>query len=377
MRLLICAGGTGGGVYPALAVLKALKGLMVAGSKAKDLPTRQPANLETLWVGGESGMEAELVERERIPFDTIPAGGLHGVGLRALPCNLTQLARGVVASQKLLRKFRPDVLFFTGGFVAGPMAFAGRNIPTLLFVPDIEPGLALKSLARFADCIVVSAADSQKYFSKKVTVTGYPLRTDLEAWTRSDARRTLGLNDDLPVLLVFGGSKGAHSINLAVLPHLPTLLEMAQVVHITGQSDWETAQSTRAGLTSGQKRRYHVFPYLHEEMGAALASADLVVSRAGASTLGEFPFFGLPAVLVPYPHAWRYQKVNADHLAERGAAVIVKDERLQDELSMVVKDLLDNPSKREAMSAAMRSLAQPQAAQNIARQLLALGGKRL
>ena len=322
-------------------------------------------------------MEAELVERERIPFDTIPAGGLHGVGLRALPCNLTQLARGVVASQKLLRKFRPDVLFFTGGFVAGPMAFAGRNIPTLLFVPDIEPGLALKSLARFADCIAVSAADSQKYFSKKVTVTGYPLRTDLEAWTRSDARRTLGLNDDLPVLLVFGGSKGAHSINLAVLPHLPTLLEMAQVVHITGQSDWETAQSTRAGLTSGQKRRYHVFPYLHEEMGAALASADLVVSRAGASTLGEFPFFGLPAVLVPYPHAWRYQKVNADHLAERGAAVIVKDERLQDELSMVVKDLLDNPSKREAMSAAMRSLAQPQAAQNIARQLLALGGKRL
>ncbi len=322
-------------------------------------------------------MEAELVERERIPFDTIPAGGLHGVGLRALPCNLTQLARGVVASQKLLHKFRPDVLFFTGGFVAGPMAFAGRNIPTLLFVPDIEPGLALKSLARFADCIAVSAADSQKYFSKKVTVTGYPLRTDLETWTRSDARRTLGLNDDLPVLLVFGGSKGAHSINLAVLPHLPTLLEMAQVVHITGQSDRETAQSTRAGLTSGQKRRYHVFPYLHEEMGAALASADLVVSRAGASTLGEFPFFGLPAVLVPYPHAWRYQKVNADHLAERGAAVIVKDERLQDELSMVVKDLLDNPSKREAMSAAMRSLAQPQAAQNIARQLLALGGKRL
>lgn len=322
-------------------------------------------------------MEAELVKRERIPFSTIPAGGLHGVGLRALPRNITQLARGVVASQKILREFKPDVLFFTGGFVAGPMAFAGRNIPTLLFVPDIEPGLALKSLARFADCIAVSAADSQKYFSKKVTVTGYPLRADLEAWTRSDARRTLGLlKEDLPVLLIYGGSKGAHSINLAILPHLPTLLETTQVVHITGQSDWETAQSTHAGLTSGQKRRYHVFPYLHEEMGAALASADLVVSRAGASTLGEFPFFGLPAILVPYPHSWRYQKVNADYLAERGAAVIVKDERLQDELLMVVKDLLVNPSKREAMSAAMRSLAQPQAAQNIARQLLALGGKR-
>jgi len=375
---LICAGGTGGGVYPALAVLKALKGLMVAGSKMDNLQTFQPASLETLWVGGEGGMEAELVKREGIPFATIPAAGLHGVGLRALPRNITQLARGVVASHKILREFKPDVLFFTGGFVAGPMAFAGRNIPTLLFVPDIEPGLALRSLARFADRITVSAADSQKYFSKKVTVTGYPLRADLEAWTRSEARRTLGLhNEDLPVLLIYGGSKGAHSINVAILPHLPTLLEMAQVVHITGQSDWETARSTRAGLTSGQKTHYHAFPYLHEEIGAALASADLVVSRAGASTLGEFPFFGLPAILVPYPYAWRYQKVNADHLAERGAAVIVKDERLQEELLVVVKDLLDNPSKRKAMKVAMRSLVQPQAAQAIAGQLLALGEQRL
>ncbi|MBI1855632.1 MAG: undecaprenyldiphospho-muramoylpentapeptide beta-N-acetylglucosaminyltransferase [Chloroflexi bacterium] len=363
MRLLICAGGTGGGVYPALAVLQALKGLQVESS-----------SLETLWVGGEGGMEAELVKREGIPFAAIPAAGLHGVGLRALPRNITQLARGVIASQKILRGFKPDVLFFTGGFVSGPMAFAGRNIPTLLFVPDIEPGLALKSLARFADCITVSAADSQKYFSKQVIVTGYPLRAELKAWTRSDARRTLGLNDNLPVLLIYGGSKGAHSINLAVLPHLPGLLEMAQVVHITGQSDWETAQSTRAGLTSGQRTRYHAFPYLHEEMGAALASADLVVSRAGASTLGEFPFFGLPAILIPYPYAWRYQKVNADHLAERSAAVIIKDEQLQEELLLVVKDLLENPSKRKAMSAAMRSLAKPQAAQAVAGQLLELGG---
>lgn len=323
-------------------------------------------------------MEAELVKREGIPFTVIPAAGLHGVGLRTLPRNLSQLARGIIAAQKILRGFKPDVLFFTGGFVAAPLAFAGRNIPALLFVPDIEPGLALKSLARFADRITVSAADSQKYFSKKVTVTGYPLRAGLTAWTRSEARRTLGLlNKNLPVLLVYGGSKGAHSINLAVLPRLPALLEMAQVVHITGQSDWETAQSTRAALTSGQKKRYHAFPYLHEEMGAALASADLVVSRAGASTLGEFPFFGLPAILVPYPYAWRYQKVNADHLAERGAAVIVKDERLQEDLLLVIKDLLENPTKREAMRAAMKSLARPAAAQAIAGQLLALGEQRL
>lgn len=322
-------------------------------------------------------MEAELVKRERIPFTAIPAAGLHGVGLRALPRNLIQSARGVSASQKILREFKPDVLFFTGGYVAGPMAFAGRKIPTLLYVPDIEPGLALKSLARFADVIAVTTEESQKYFTQKVTVTGYPLRADLAAWTKQKGRAALKLKDDSPVLLVVGGSKGARSINQVIGASLPALLEMAQVLHITGQSDWNAVEAARAGLRSAQRTRYHAYPYLHEEMGAALAAADLVIARAGASTLGEFPFFGLPAILVPYPYAWRYQKVNADYLAERGAAIMLEDELLQSDLVIVVKDLLDNPSKREAMRQAMRPLRRPQAAQSIAEQVIALGEKRL
>jgi undecaprenyldiphospho-muramoylpentapeptide beta-N-acetylglucosaminyltransferase len=350
-------------VYPALAVLQALN-------------AKRP-DVEILWVGSEGGMEAELVKREGISFAAIPAAGLHGVGLRALPRNLTQLTRGMIASQKILREFRPDVLFFTGGYVAGPMAFAGRAIPTLLFVPDIEPGLALKSLARFADRITVSTEDSQKYFSQKVTVTGYPLRADLTAWTRQKGRQALKLDEDLPVLFIVGGSSGARSINQAIVPNLPTLLEMAQVVHVTGHLDWGAVEMARAGLMSVQMRRYQAHPYLHEKMGAALAAADLVVARAGASTLGEFPFFGLPAILVPYPYAWRYQKVNADYLAQRGAAIIVKDELLHEELLTVVKDLLENPSKREAMQNAMRSLVRPHAAQVIAGQLLELGGQGL
>ena len=364
-------------MYPALAVLKALEGLNV-GKLASSQPSNlQPSNLETLWVGGEGGMEAELVKREGIAFDTIPAAGLHGVGLRALPRNMSQLSKGVLASRKILREFKPDVLFFTGGYVAGPMALAGRRIPTLLFVPDIEPGLALKSLARFADRIAVTAEDSQKYFSRKVVVTGYPLRADLTAWTKQKARQTLKLDDDLPVLLIVGGSKGARSINQVVVPNLPTLLDMAQVIHISGQSDWEVVQTARSGLTSAHRARYHIFPYLHEEMGAALASADLVLARAGASTLGEFPFFGLPAILIPYPYAWRYQKVNADYLAQRGAAVVVKDELLKSELLNVVKALIENPTKRDAMRTAMKSLARPRAADVIAEQLFELGGQRL
>ncbi|HEX2697742.1 MAG TPA: glycosyltransferase, partial [Anaerolineales bacterium] len=132
-----------------------------------------------------------------------------------------------------------------------------------------------------------------------------------------------------------------------------------------------------AGLTSAQKTRYQAFPYLHEKMGAALAAGDLVIARAGASTLGEFPFFSLPAILVPYPHAWRYQEVNADYLAERGAAIMLEDGLLQTRLLKVVKDLLENPHKLEAMQNAMKSLRHPQAAQAIAEQLLELGGQRL
>jgi UDP-N-acetylglucosamine--N-acetylmuramyl-(pentapeptide) pyrophosphoryl-undecaprenol N-acetylglucosamine transferase len=331
--------------------------------------------VETLWVGSEGGMEAELVKRAGIPYRMIPAAGVHGVDLQALPGNLLQLSRGYLASRRILHGFRPDVLFFTGGYVAVPMAFAGQRIPTLLYVPDIEPGLALRTLARFADRITVTASDSQHYFKQKVIVTGYPLRPDLSTWARYQARTALGLSSNKPTLLIFGGSQGARSLNRATLARLPELLEMAEVVHISGQLDWDEIEKAEADLKSAQRKRYHTFPYLHE-MGKALAAADLVVSRAGASCLGEFPFFELPAILVPYPHAWRYQKVNASYLAQYGAAVILDDSRLQEELLDTIKVLLDNPGKRNSMKRAMRALSKPDAAQAIASQLVELAGEK-
>ncbi|HEY5984730.1 MAG TPA: undecaprenyldiphospho-muramoylpentapeptide beta-N-acetylglucosaminyltransferase [Anaerolineales bacterium] len=362
MRLLICAGGTGGGAYPALATLQALNA--------------EHAGVETLWVGSETGMEAEFVKRAGIRYGTIPAAGLHGVGLRALPGNLITLARGVGASRRHLRTFRPDVVFFTGGYLAAPMAVAARGTPALLYVPDIEPGLALKFLARFTDRIAVTSPESQKYFGKKVVVTGYPVRQDMQKWTRKAGRAALKLSPSGPVLLVAGGSKGARSINEAVIANLPALLKLAQVVHITGQGEWETVRRMTGGLTKSQKLRYRPFPYLHEQMGAALAAADLAVMRAGASTLGELPFFGLPAVLVPYPHAWRYQRVNAEYVASHKAAVVVRDENLREELLPAVEGLLGGTTRRKSMQKAMRSLAKPDAARQLANQLLELGGQR-
>lgn len=350
-------------MYPALAVLEALK----ASNRT----------LQVLWVGGEGGMEEQLVKREGISYRSIPAAGVHGVGLHALPGNIAKLARGVFESRRILREFKPHVLFFTGGYVAAPMAFAGRSVPTVLYVPDIEPGLALKFLARFADVVTMTAADSNKYFprSQRLAVSGYPLRVDLSNWSREKGMKHLGLYPGLPVLLVTGGSKGAHSLNMTVMKHLNELLEIAQVIHLTGPLDWQVVEKSMKGLAPQLKPRYHAMPYSHE-MGAALAAADLVVSRAGASTLGEYPFFGLPAVLVPYPHAWRYQKVNADYLTAQNAAVIVQDALLEDKLLPVIKDILMNENKREAMRAAMKHLSHPNAADVIASQLVELAGEQ-
>ncbi len=330
-----------------------------------------------LWVGGRGGMEEELVKRAGIPFDAIPAAGVHGVGARQLPGNLWKLGQGYLAARRILRRFQPHALFFTGGYVAVPMAFAARKVPSALYVPDIEPGLALLVLGRFASAIAVTCEESRAHFprrAQRVVVTGYPTRPELANWPKAAARQALGLTGDLPVVLVFGGSKGARSINRAVAAVLPELLAGCQLVHITGQLDWPEIEEARAALPETLASRYHAFPYLHAEMGAALAAADLAISRAGASTLGELPLFGLPAILVPYPYAWRYQKVNADYLAGRGAAVVLEDGQLSTDLLPRVLSLLNDPGRLDTMHAAMRFLAHPDAAAHIAAMIADLTG---
>jgi UDP-N-acetylglucosamine--N-acetylmuramyl-(pentapeptide) pyrophosphoryl-undecaprenol N-acetylglucosamine transferase len=270
------------------------------------------------------------------------------------------------------------VLFFTGGYVAVPMALAGRMLASLLYVPDIEPGLALKTLARFATRITLTATESSSFFPSRanLVVTGYPVRSELAKWTKKSARAKLGLKSNLPVLLVLGGSKGAHSINLAVLEHIEHLLGQMEVVHISGQQDWEMVDALSRKLSKDLSMRYHTYPYLHAEMGAALTAADLVVSRAGASTLGEYPRFGLPAILVPYPYSWRYQKVNAEMLAKSGGALVIEDSRLKSGLYLTVEKLLESPEKLESMRRAMRGMDVPDAATRIAAQLIELVGAK-
>ena len=226
-------------MYPALAVLQAL-------SDKVD---------QILWVGGEGGIEADMVKRENISFETIPAAGIHGVGIKSLPGNILRLSNGYFSSRNILKSFKPDVLLFTGGYVAVPMALAGIQYQSLLYVPDIEPGLALKTIARYSDQIALTSSESQPYFRnhRKVTVTGYPTRIDLQKWTKEKALAQFNLSSNKPVVLILGGSKGARSINLAVAASITELINEAQIIHITGQLDYATAEKVRDSSSRGIK----------------------------------------------------------------------------------------------------------------------------
>ena len=369
VRLIISGGGTGGHVYPALAVTQAL--------------TQQRADIDLLWVGSVGGMEQSLVEHEGLTFEAISAGGLRGKNPLAMTGGLWQLSQGYRQSRQIIRRFRPDVLFITGGYVCVPVTLAAwrTELPLIIYLPDIEPGLAIKFLARFANRVAVTASEAQQFFKPGLTVvTGYPVRAALwqqaQVGAKIAARKRLGLTDSRPLLLVFGGSQGARSLNKAITQDLERYLEVCQIIHVTGRLDAAWVQDRWAALSPAQQARYRVSAYLHDDMTTALLAADLAVSRAGASTLGEFPAVGLPAILVPYPYAGAHQQLNADYLATHQAAVVIDDAALNSKLRPTVMNLVQNQDKLMAMRHASQALAQPTAAQKLAQEILELAYAR-
>ncbi len=314
-------------------------------------------------------MEEELVQRASLPFAAVESGQLRGRAPWIVAANVWRIRRGVRQAHRLMHDFQPDIVCITGAYVAVPVAIAARHagIPLLIYLPDLTPGLAIRWLSRLAQKVAVSFEPAAAYFPGKAVVTGYPARAELVAAAadRAGARRRLGLQERDPVLLVMGGSHGARSINRAVCAALPRLLARTQVIHIAGHLDWPWVQREGENLSPMLRNRYHLYAYLHEEMADALAAADLIVNRAGASNLGELPAVGVPAVLVPYPHAGRHQRVNATFLAERGVARVVEDEALDRDLLPTVLALLEDVPTRQRMAQAARALAQPDAAQRM------------
>lgn len=369
MRVLFTGGGTGGHVYPALAVIERLQANPAYGIEAGGMG----------WVGRSEGMEREIVERHGLPYMAVSAGALRGRGPLAALHSLAQLARGVWQGLRLLRRWQADAVFATGGYVTAPLVLAAwlAKRPVLIYLPDMEPGLAVRALARFAARIAVTVEPVTRFFDpEKVVVTGYPVRKGLIGADRTAARQRLGLRADRPILLILGGSSGAHSINMAVNRDLEGLLALAQVVHVSGAADLPLLEARRQRLPATLQADYHLAAYLHEEMVDALAAADLVVARAGAATLGEFPALGLPALLVPYPHAGQHQRQNAAYMAERGGAAVLDDQALADGLANPVGALLRDPTGLARMSHAMRQLSVDDAAERLACLLVELAKGR-
>ncbi len=324
-------------------------------------------------------MEEGLVRQAGLNLATIPAGGLHGLAPWTAARNGFRLIKGLWVALKLER---PRAAFVTGGYVSVPAAVACwlRRVPILLYLPDIEPGRAVKFISRLATRIGVTTDASGQFLPKhKLLVTGYPLRPELiEAarGTRAEALAHFQLGSEYKTILVLGGSRGARSLNRAMGAILQPVLERWQLIHLSGTLDADEAAARRQALPETLRARYRLYPYLHgPEMGLALRAADLAVSRAGASVLGELPLFGLPSVLAPYPFAWRYQKVNADYLVQRGAALRLDDGDLGAELLPTLEGVLGDEARLEDMRSRMRALARPDASAALARELVRLAGE--
>lgn len=329
-----------------------------------------------MYAGVAGAVEEELAARASISFRPIDSGQVRGVGVVQAAKGLLKAGKGTRQAAALMREFRPDVVFVTGGYVAGPVVWSAwrAGVPVFITLPDLEPGVAIRRMSRFASRVGVSFDEAAAYFPGKAVVTGYPVRPEILALAgkRNEARAAMKLDADTPVLLVFGGSRGARSINSALAAALPDILQHCQVVHVSGTLDWPDVTARAATVPDSLCGRYHPYPYLHDEMPFALAAADLVVARAGASTLGEFPALGLPSILVPYPYSGQHQDVNADFLAARGAAVKIADADLHARLGDTVIDLLQNPTTLQRMSVAATGLARPDAAIRIAQELQGL-----
>ena len=350
-------------MYPALTVVDAL-------TKQVEDKEREPS--EVLYVGSPDGIEKEIVGRVGLPYRAVDAGQVRGMSPLTMLQSLGHLARGYGQASRLLREWPADVALVTGGYVTVPVALAvwRRRIPLMVYLPDLEPGWAIRFLSFFATRIAVSFEEVCRFFpAHKVWVSGYPVREALFHTDRQAGYETLKLDPARQTLLVFGGSRGAQSINRAVMDILPDLLPVCQVIHISGQGNWEWVCQRRSQLPADLLVHYHPYPYLEKELPAAFATADLVVARAGAATLAEWPALGLPSILVPYPYSGQHQQRNADFMVEHGASVCIDDGALDKQLKPTIMRLLQDEQRLKEMGAKAQTLSRPDAAQRMAAEL--------
>lgn len=324
--------------------------------------------VQILYLHGPSRIDAEVLAYAGVAHRRLDAAPMRGAAPHRLVINTMHFLRATGQAMRAMAGFRTHALLATGGYVSAPSMLAAQllGIPVVLYLPDAAPGLAVRLFAPLARRIALSFPDAKRHFKgARAIVTGYPVRPEFLTVSREAARKTFDLRDDLPVLMVMGGSTGAHSLNLAVSEALEPLLNHAQVIHLCGDLDEQQLRQQRGALDPAIRTRYHLFRYLHRGVAEAMAASDLIVCRSGASVLAELPLLRLPGVLVPHPFG--HQDANADFLVRHEAALKVPDDELaQGGLLPAVLPLLADRSRLERMAEAMGRLARPEAADNIA-----------
>lgn len=359
MRVILTGGGTGGHIYPALAIAK--------GLLARDAET------QILYVGIRDGMEARLVPEAGIKFV-----GISGKGLpRRLSLDTIKVVgksfKALWETKKLLRQFHPDLVVGTGGFVSGPVVLTAAlfNIPTLLHEQNALPGITNRILARVVRRVMVTFPESMERFGvkKKLELVGLPVRPEIGHVSRRAGATKFKLRSDRLTLLVTGGSRGARTLNQAMIEVLAQLAQRSeiQVIWATGKTTYtETIEALKKREIFWDRPQWCVLEYL-KDMPEALACADIFIGRAGAASLAELMIAGIPSVLIPYPYAAEnHQEHNAQALVQAGAARIILDSELDGErLWKEVEGLITQPSLLAEMGTAAETLAQPQALNKI------------
>jgi UDP-N-acetylglucosamine--N-acetylmuramyl-(pentapeptide) pyrophosphoryl-undecaprenol N-acetylglucosamine transferase len=357
----MAGGGTGGHIYPAITI-------------AKTIAAMAP-NCQLLFIGTSQGLEADVVPREGFDLITIDARGFERrLSLGTVRTVLATLA-DLVQSLRIIRRFRPDIVIGTGGYTCGPVLLAARilGLPTLIQEQNVIPGVTNRILARFAGCVAVGYEEAAAYFGRqaKVVVTGNPIRPEVVTAERTAGIAALGLDAGRLTLLTVGGSRGARSINnamLAVHRHFAGRDDI-QLLHVTGQNEYNNIIDglAQAGIDISRIGNISIRPYMYD-MPLALAAADIAVSRAGALGLAELTARGIPAILVPYPYAAEnHQEYNARVLERRGAAVVIRDADLTGQVLVeAVEDLIRRRDRLATMATASKSLGRPAAAAAIA-----------